>query len=112
MQQLQEAGAVIVGSNVEAALLAAPPRRARALRPDTMSIQTLFTQPLAVVNVGLPAFADNVAAAGGACVGLQWQPPAQGDREGGVALAAVFKHPPSKRPTKWRWRAFSRHSRC
>ena len=58
-----------------------------------MSIPTLFSQPLAVINVGLQGFADNVVAAGGECVGLQWQPPALGDREGGVALAAVFRHP-------------------
>ena len=58
-----------------------------------MSIQTLFTHPLAVVNVGLQGFADNVVAAGGQCVGLAWQPPAQGDREGGMALAALLNHP-------------------
>ena len=44
---------------------------------------TLFKQSLSVVNVGLKGFADNVIAAGGECVALDWQPPAQGDRDAG-----------------------------
>jgi hypothetical protein len=58
-----------------------------------MATPALFKDSLSVINVGLAAFAENVAAAGGQCVGLQWQPPAQGDREGGWALARVFGHP-------------------
>jgi hypothetical protein len=58
-----------------------------------MSTKTLFKDTLAVVNVGLQGFADNVIAAGGQCVALQWQPPAQGDREGGWALADLLEHP-------------------
>ena len=58
-----------------------------------MPTNTLFKDTLAVVNVGLRGFADNVVAAGGQCVGLDWQPPAQGDRDAGLALAAVLNHP-------------------
>ena len=58
-----------------------------------MSATTLFKDALTVVNVGLERFGDNVVAAGGHCVGLQWQPPAQGDRDGAWALAEVFGHP-------------------
>jgi hypothetical protein len=56
-------------------------------------MKPLFKDSLTVINAGLTAFADNVAAAGGACVALQWQPPAQGDRDGAQALAAVLNHP-------------------
>ena len=58
-----------------------------------MSTDTLFKDTLAVVNVGLQGFADNVTAAGGECIALQWQPPAQGDRDGGWALAELLNHP-------------------
>src|SRR4249920_2263438 len=58
-----------------------------------MSTDTLFKDTLAVINVGLQGFADNVTAAGGECIALQWQPPAQGDRDGGWALATVLNHP-------------------
>ena len=58
-----------------------------------MTTDTLFKDTLTVVNVGLQGFADNVTAAGGECVALQWQPPAQGDREGGWALAQLLNHP-------------------
>ena len=58
-----------------------------------MTATSLFKDSLSVINVGLAAFADNVVAAGGQCVGLQWQPPAQGDRDGGWSLAQVLAHP-------------------
>ncbi len=54
---------------------------------------TLFKDSLTVINLGVGAFADNVIAAGGRCVALQWQPPAQGDRDGGRALADIFDDP-------------------
>ena len=53
-------------------------------------MKTLFKDTLKVVNVGLAGFGDNVLAAGGECVALTWQPPAQGDREAGWALAQVL----------------------
>ena len=50
----------------------------------------LFKDTLKVVNVGLGAFADNVTAAGGECVRVQWQPPALGDRDAAWKLAQAF----------------------
>ena len=44
-------------------------------------MKTLFKDTLKIVNVGLAGFGDNVVAAGGECVTLTWQPPAQGDRD-------------------------------
>jgi len=58
-----------------------------------MSAKSLFKDTLTVINVGLRGFADNVVAAGGQCVALDWQPPAQGDRDGAWALAEVLNHP-------------------
>src|ERR1035438_5628982 len=58
-----------------------------------MTVLTLFKESLTVVNVGLKGFADNVVAAGGQCIALEWQPPAQGDRDGAWALAEVLNHP-------------------
>ena len=58
-----------------------------------MPASTLFKETLTVINVGLAGFADDVVAAGGQCVPLQWRPPAQGDREGGWALAEILNHP-------------------
>ena len=50
-------------------------------------MNTLFTQPLKVVNAGLASFADNLTLAGGDVISLSWQPPAMGDIDGGLALA-------------------------
>ncbi len=58
-----------------------------------MSANSLFKETLTVVNVGLKGFGDDIVAAGGQCVALDWQPPAQGDREGGWALAEILDHP-------------------
>jgi len=58
-----------------------------------MAANTLFNDALTVVNVGLAGFAENIASAGGACIPLQWQPPAQGDRAAGWALAQTLSHP-------------------
>ena len=66
---------------------------------------TLFKETLTVVNVGLAGFADDVVAAGGLCVPLQWQPPAQGDREGAWALAEVLASAVVERANK---KAFAR----
>jgi hypothetical protein len=58
-----------------------------------LSRPSLFKDSLTVVNVGLAGFAENVIAAGGDCVALAWQPPAQGDRDAGWALAQLLNHP-------------------
>jgi hypothetical protein len=57
-----------------------------------MAATTLFKDSLTVVNVGLQGFADDIVAAGGHSVALQWQPPAQGDRDAGWALAQTLAH--------------------
>jgi hypothetical protein len=56
-------------------------------------MKPLFKDGLTVVNVGLAGFAANVTAAGGSALGLDWQPPAQGDRDAGWALARTLADP-------------------
>ena len=56
-------------------------------------MNTLFNQPLTVVNAGLSSFADNLALAGGDVTDLRWQPPALGDVDAGLALASLIRHP-------------------
>jgi len=53
----------------------------------------LFAQELCVVNVGLPNFADNIVASGGAATQLAWRPPAGGDAGLGLELASLVNHP-------------------
>ncbi|MGL4861466.1 MAG: DUF1116 domain-containing protein, partial [Enterobacteriaceae bacterium] len=53
----------------------------------------LFQQPLTVINLGLSAFADNLAQAGGEVLPLQWAPPAQGSVEANRTLAHLINHP-------------------
>lgn len=56
-------------------------------------MNTLFTQPLKVVNAGLQSFASNIQQVGGDVIALTWQPPAQGDVAAGLDLAALLRHP-------------------
>lgn len=56
-------------------------------------MNTLFTQPLKVVNAGLQSFASNIQKVGGEVTALSWQPPAQGDVAAGLDLAALLRHP-------------------
>ena len=56
-------------------------------------MNTLFKDSLSVVNVGIKGFGADIVAAGGHCVALDWQPPAQGDRDAAWALAEIFNHP-------------------
>ncbi len=56
-------------------------------------MNTLFNQPLKVVNAGLHSFADNIQHAGGHAISLNWQPPAQGDIDTGLVLASLLRHP-------------------
>jgi FdrA protein len=42
-------------------------------------VETLLHSPLAVVNVGLEAFANELAAQGVAVMHVDWSPPAGGD---------------------------------
>lgn len=54
---------------------------------------TLFTGPLKVINVGLPTFAEPIAATGGAAIHLNWQPPANGRLETGHTLTRLMFDP-------------------
>jgi hypothetical protein len=53
----------------------------------------LFQEQLQVVNVGLPAFAEAIRAAGGAAVQVEWTPPGQGDPQVAQELAGLINHP-------------------
>ena len=53
----------------------------------------LLAQDLQVLNVGLASFADAISNAGGKVLGIEWVPPARGDREVGRALARLVNHP-------------------
>ncbi|NDV13553.1 DUF1116 domain-containing protein [Crenobacter caeni] len=53
----------------------------------------LFGEQLAIVNLGLSSFADAARTQGAAVIHPEWQPPAAGDRDTGLALARLFKDP-------------------
>lgn len=53
----------------------------------------LFGSGLGVVNVGLAAFARDLASAGADVVDVAWRPPAAGDVATGLALAALVADP-------------------
>ncbi len=57
-----------------------------------MSLQ-LFRQEPQVLNVGISSFADAIARAGGQVAGIEWSPPAGGDRAVGQVLARLVNHP-------------------
>ncbi len=44
-----------------------------------MSCETLFAQPLRVINIGLEEFASDLRAADAEVVHVDWRPPAGGD---------------------------------
>ena len=54
-----------------------------------MSCETLFNQPLRVINIGLEGFAEDLAAAGIAVLHLDWRPPAGGDPKLAALLASM-----------------------
>lgn len=54
-----------------------------------MDVNLLEREPLDVINVGLPAFADSVRAAGGRVTDVEWQPPGDGDPALAWTLAAL-----------------------
>ena len=70
-------------------------------------MSTLFKESLSVVNVGLAGFAADIVAAGGDCIALDWQPPAQGDRDAAWALATITKHPRIERANEEAFRRFA-----
>ncbi|MGC3962722.1 MAG: DUF1116 domain-containing protein [Rhodocyclaceae bacterium] len=54
---------------------------------------TLIERKPIVINVGLASFAQNIRDCGGSAQELQWQPPAEGDRRIGLALAHTINDP-------------------
>ena len=52
-------------------------------------MNSLFGQPLSVLNVGLASFADAIEKRGRAATRLEWVPPAAGERMACDALAAL-----------------------
>jgi hypothetical protein len=53
----------------------------------------LLDAKLGVINVGLGQFAETIAANGGNATRIDWQPPAAGERQVGMALARLTNHP-------------------
>jgi len=56
-------------------------------------MSALFSKPLSVLNVGIGSFADAIVKRGGAASSLEWAPPANGDRQAGMALARLVNDP-------------------
>jgi hypothetical protein len=56
-------------------------------------MNSLFGQPLSVLNVGLASFAAAIEQRGGAATQLEWAPPANGERKACDALAQLVGHP-------------------
>lgn len=54
-----------------------------------MSCDALFSQPLRVINIGLDAFGDDLAAAGVEVVQLDWRPPSGGNAKMAALLASL-----------------------
>jgi hypothetical protein len=48
---------------------------------------------VAAINIGLATFAEPIAAHGGKVLALDWRPPAEGDRDLGLLLAAMADEP-------------------
>ncbi len=60
-----------------------------AAAPSTPPVPQLLTRPVAVVNVGLAGFADELRQAGVPVVDVQWTPPAGGDPKLAALLAKL-----------------------
>ena len=56
-------------------------------------VNKLFKQELQVINVGLSSFADSIQQTGGKAIHLDWRPPASGNRDVGMKLAALVNDP-------------------
>ena len=57
--------------------------------PATAPLDALLAAPPRVVNIGLPGFAEDLAARGASVVHVKWQPPAGGDPELRALLAKM-----------------------
>lgn len=58
-----------------------------------MTLDTLFSQPLRVINLGLELFALELQAAGVTVVHMDWRPPAAGDPRLLALLARLDDEP-------------------
>jgi hypothetical protein len=64
------------------------------MRPDPgRGRAPLFPDGIRAINIGLAGFAGPVRAHGGACVHLEWRPPAAGDRALGLLVARLEDDP-------------------
>jgi hypothetical protein len=61
-------------------------------------IRSLFQAELAVANLGLPSFAENLARAGASAVQVDWRPPGGGDAAVRATLEACLSPDGSPRP--------------
>ena len=56
-------------------------------------MSALFAKPLSVLNAGIGSFADAIVQRGGSVTSLDWAPPANGERNVGMALARLVNDP-------------------
>ena len=56
-------------------------------------MSALFGKPLSVLNAGIGSFADAIVQRGGSVTRLDWAPPANGERNVGMALARLVNDP-------------------
>ena len=56
-------------------------------------MSALFEQDVSVINLGVSAFADNIASAHGEAVNVDWRPPGEGDVEAAVSLSQLINDP-------------------
>jgi len=61
-------------------------------RTDVKPVTDLFAAELAVVNLGLESFAENLRACGAAAVQVRWKPPAGGDARMIAVLDRIANH--------------------
>lgn len=66
----------------------------------------LFSQAPQVLNVGLAAFGDAIAQAGGTVAQIEWAPPAGGDRAVGRALARLVNDPVVEAANRTAYKAY------
>jgi hypothetical protein len=65
-----------------------------------------FKGETGIVNVGLASFAESARANGAHVTQVDWRPPADGDREAGIALASLVGHPRVEQANKEAYAAY------
>ena len=76
--------------------------------------QSLFSQPLNVINVGIAMFSDDLKKQHVEVTQLDWTPPGQGNMQVVQALDNIADSPRTKSPPRIsrRWSALSSRIRC